>query len=152
MNANTEYAENTVNRQSQIHGNGSSRRLLAAHGATSAVPKFGSQSVITTAVDKGSRVDVLEELMPLIIEKLRRHGRLADSVTVDGLAVSGLTEGVLTRLADLCQPQAQIDSARATLETVLAAKQGRGILIVARIREAIDQVVEPALATVRERI
>jgi hypothetical protein len=129
-----------------------SRPLLAAHGALSATPRFGSQSVITTVVDHDCRVAVVEELLPMMVEKLRRQGRLTEPVTIDVLDVSTLVKGALTEVADLCQPAADIGESKAALDVVLAAKQGRGTDVVARIREAIAHVVEPAIETVHERI
>ena len=42
----------------------SSRRLLAAHGALTAVPRFASQSVITTVVDHDCRVMLWKDCFP----------------------------------------------------------------------------------------
>ena len=153
MNTHQSSVASTTNSSSMGTTNGSKkRRFLAAHGATKAIPRFGSQSVITTVVDNDCRVDVVEEIFPLVEERLRRQGRETETVTLDRLEVSTLVKNVVVEVADLCQPGADIDESKAAQETVLAAKQGRGTEVVSRIREAIAKVVEPEVEGVRQRI
>lgn len=128
------------------------RRLLAGNGSTTATPKFGSQSVITTVVDQDCRIAVVEELLPLSVEKLRHVGRQPEPVTLDQLQLTTLVENVLTKVADLCQPGTETDDLKAVLDTVVAAKQRRAADAVQRIREGVAEVVKPVVETVLARI
>lgn len=137
--------------QDSENGNGA-RRLLAAHGAPDATPKFGSQNVITTAVDRDCRIDVVDQLVPWVIDQWRSQGRSVESITIDSLDISQLTDRVLSKVADLAPATTAIADSKATLETVLAATQGRGTNAVARIREAVAEVVTPVIETLHRAI